>query len=96
MTFKERYVAEQLVYGSTNIPSVGTVEYSWVANALSASSTAVNTPGTTPSTFVSAPPESKGEGDTTMGDNDEAELQKAAPGHEVDYDVAEDDAWAIE
>ena len=96
MTFKERYIAEKLVFGNTNIPSVGTVEYSWVANAPSASSTAVNTPGTTPSTFVSAPPESKADGDTAMGNNEEVELQKTATGHEVDYDVAEDDAWAVE
>lgn len=91
MTFKERYLAEQFMYGSTNIPSVGDVEFGWVANAPSTSSTAANTPGaTTPSV-----PESKG-GDTAMGNNnEESEMQKTV-GHEVDYDVAEDDAWAIE
>ncbi|KAL1953965.1 hypothetical protein VTO42DRAFT_1881 [Malbranchea cinnamomea] len=93
VSFKERYVAEQLIYGPTHIPGVGNVEFAWVANAPSAPSTTVNTPGATSTTFVSGS-ESKGEGDTVMG-NEEPDLQKNA-GHEVDYDVAEDDTWAVE
>ncbi|KAL2375927.1 hypothetical protein RJ035_008182, partial [Blastomyces gilchristii] len=48
VSFKDRYVAEKLMYGTTDIPSVGKVEFSWVANAPS-------TPGTRDGS-VFAPP----------------------------------------
>ncbi|PGH06516.1 hypothetical protein GX51_02340 [Blastomyces parvus] len=107
VSFKDRYVAEKLMYGTTDIPSVGKVEFSWVANAPS-------TPATRDSS-VSAPPlqqqqQQQGHGhgqagkkedeeDTHMGnngvgghENDPMMLRKDAGGqHEVDYDVAEMD-----
>ncbi|EEH05899.1 CCCH zinc finger and RRM domain-containing protein [Histoplasma capsulatum G186AR] len=103
VSFKDRYVAEKLMYGPTDIPSVGKVEFSWVANnSSSASGTRDNS--------VSAPPllqhqgyaAKKGDEIVHIGDNgtshetDSMMLRKDAGGqHEVDYDVAEmDDAWA--
>lgn len=91
------------MYGPTDIPSVGKVEFSWVANnSSSVSGTRDNS--------VSAPPllqhqgyaAKKGDEIVHIGDNgtshetDSMMLRKDAGGqHEVDYDVAEmDDAWA--
>ncbi|OJD19839.1 hypothetical protein AJ78_00198 [Emergomyces pasteurianus Ep9510] len=103
VSFKDRYIAEKLMYGPTDIPSVGKVEFSWVANAPSA-------PGTRDGS-VSAPPLMQQQGgqaatkeneDAHMGNNGTHEtdpmLRKDAGGHhEVDYDVAEiDDTWAVE
>ncbi|OJD18972.1 hypothetical protein ACJ73_08676 [Blastomyces percursus] len=107
VSFKDRYIAEKLMYGTTDIPSVGKVEFSWVANT-------PLTPGTRDGS-VSAPPllqqqqeqqqghthavkKDDGE-DTHMGKNgvagnegDPMLLRKDAGGqHEVDYDVAEMD-----
>ncbi|OAX78262.1 hypothetical protein ACJ72_07433 [Emergomyces africanus] len=104
VSFKDRYLAEKLMYGPTDIPSVGKVEFSWVANGPS-------TPGTRDGS-VSAPPlleqqeqaaKKDEHEDAHMGNNGTHEtdpmLRKDAGGHhhEVDYDVAEmDDAWAVE
>lgn len=102
ISFKDRYVAEKLMYGPTEIPSVGKVEFSWVANAPSA-------PGTRDGS-VSAPSLLQQQGqvakkedeDAHMGNNGTNEtdpmLRKdVGAHHEVDYDVAEmDDTWAVE
>ena len=82
ITFKDRYTAEQFIYGPKEIPSAGKVDFSWV-----------NTP--LPS---AAAVQSFGDRDTGMtnasldGDN---HADKGAG--EVDYDVAEeDDRWMVE
>ncbi|EZF33823.1 hypothetical protein H109_07943 [Trichophyton interdigitale MR816] len=87
VSFKDRYVAEKLVHGPSDIPSVGKVEFTWVANA-PASSTQP------PGAAASAPKASE---DVSMTDSNAtaASVPEKEPAHEVDYDVAEmDDSWA--
>lgn len=84
VTFKERYLAEKLMFGTSEIPSVGKVELSWVANP------PISTPA---STGAFTPSGNRGE-DTAM------ENSGGTNGHEnmgeVDYDVADDeDSWGI-
>lgn len=79
------------MHGPTRIPSVGDVEYAWVSDP-SASTGTANTPASTPGAALT---EAKGDGDAVMG-NDGSEMLHKNAGHEVDYDVAEDDAWAVE
>ncbi|WEW57284.1 hypothetical protein PRK78_002749 [Emydomyces testavorans] len=82
VAFKDRYIAEQLIYGPSQIPGVGQVEMTWVANA--------------PLTAQPATAK-KADGDTAMG-GDESELaaMRKDVSHDVDYDVAEvDDSWGI-
>ncbi|OKL58052.1 hypothetical protein UA08_06685 [Talaromyces atroroseus] len=80
VAFKERYLAEKLMFGPAEIPSVGKVELSWVAN--------------TPITSAVMPTEGQSE-DTTMENAGSANGQEHAMG-EVDYDVADDeDSWGI-
>lgn len=86
VTFKERYIAEKLMFGTTEIPSVGKVELNWVPNPPISFPTAT--------TAAAAPTEKDGGGDMVM------ENVEGANGHghagEVDYDVAEDeDSWGI-
>lgn len=102
VTFKDRYIAEKLMYGPTYIPSVGKVELSWVANPPQP------TPPTTSadrSGGVEATAEAKKEGmeeDAVMGNTGDGEHGASSAGkyggnHEVDYDVAEvDDSWGVE
>lgn len=83
-------MAEQLIYGTSNIPGVGQVEMTWVANA-----------PTTPTPASTATPGAdikKGDGDTVMGgDDSELMSMKKDANHDVDYDVAEvDDSWGAE
>jgi hypothetical protein len=82
-------MAEQLMYGASDIPGVGKVEYSWVANP------PITLGAGTPPT---AEPQHHDE-DTMMageGEHDPLAMRKDG-NHEVDYDVAEvDDGWGIE
>ncbi|KAI1980453.1 hypothetical protein LOZ53_000583 [Ophidiomyces ophidiicola] len=81
VTFKDRYIAEQLIYGSSNIPGVGQVEMTWVANV--------------PVSLSAQPTTKQTDGDTAMGGDDSELLSmRKDTGHDVDYDVAEvDDSW---
>ncbi len=81
ITFKDRFTAEKFMYGSTEIPSVGKVEFSWV-----------NTP--LPPVLVTPKQQ---DGDTTMAEGDGAAVVDGARNADVDYDVAEDDdRWLVE
>lgn len=92
-------MAEQLMYGTSDIPSVGKVEFSWVPNP------PVNTT-TTPT--PSSETQNQRDEDTAMGgatatagegEQDPLAMRKDGNNmnHEVDYDVAEvDDGWGIE
>lgn len=80
VAFKERYLAEKLMFGTTDIPSVGKVELSWVAN-----------PPVTPSAMQveqqSEDSAMENAGGTANGHENMGE---------VDYDVADDDdSWGI-
>ncbi|KAM5446144.1 hypothetical protein MaudCBS49596_006830 [Microsporum audouinii] len=86
VSFKDRYVAEKLFHGPTDIPSVGKVEFAWVANPPPAS--------TQPPSTGAAQKTSE---DVAMTDSNAsgAAIPEKEPAHEVDYDVAEmDDSWA--
>lgn len=89
VTFKDRKTAEKFMYGTKNIPNVGTVELAWVNTPL---------PPVKPTVSVDV------DGDATMGNsstNGESLKRRGGDGHtaapevvEVDYDVAEeDDRW---
>ncbi|KAL9115262.1 MAG: hypothetical protein Q9227_001056 [Pyrenula ochraceoflavens] len=105
ISYPERYMAEQLMYGKSDIPGVGKVEFSWVAG---------------PSPVQAPPPphsnghshDQSGDGDVAMsggggqaGGGDESEGEAGGEGEErgaegtareVEYDVAEEDDWGIE
>lgn len=91
VNFKDRYVAEKLMYGPSYIPSVGKVEFSWVANLVGL-----------PIPSGGSAEVKKDEDYAVMGNGSDAD--PSDPGnmrkdgnHEVDYDVAEvDDGWGIE
>lgn len=81
ITFKDRFTAEKLMYGSTEIPSVGKVEFAWI-----------NTP-LPPVTATTKPQD----GDTHMADHEGTAVADGARTADVDYDVAEDDdRWLAE
>jgi hypothetical protein len=85
-------MAEQLMYGTTDIPGVGRVEFSWVSNVSASISAPVTRAGS------AGAPAKKDDDDVVMGNN-ESDLMAVRKdvGHDVDYDVAEmDDAWGIE
>ncbi|KAK2758208.1 hypothetical protein FQN54_004052 [Arachnomyces sp. PD_36] len=106
VSFKDRYMAEQLMYGPSDIPEVGKVEFSWVAGP------APPTAGSSSGAAGATPGQNGGDdGDTMMGGAGAGESDPLAAmrkdgngngnggggGHEVDYDVAEvDDGWGIE
>ncbi|KAJ9203646.1 hypothetical protein DTO164E3_276 [Paecilomyces variotii] len=91
ITFKDRYVAEKLMYGPTTIPGVGNVEMSWIAN-----------PAPTPSATGGPGPDGKTRDEDSVMENTgeaapEPDSTRRDGNHEVDYDVAEvDDSWGIE
>jgi hypothetical protein len=81
-------VAEKLVYGPSEIPGVGRVEFQWVANPVNVDANATK--------------HEDGDGDVKMGidmheDADEREGRNGDGDREangVDYDVADDeDGW---
>jgi len=99
VVFKDRYIAEKLMYGSSQIPSVGKVDLSWVANPLG-----MSTPGATPSNDGNEEGEYSSMTNPHDGNGPSEEMDKDVhgPGHahphqnEVDYDVAEmDDSWGV-
>lgn len=91
MTFAERYVAEMFIAAaarSREIPGVGRVELSWVANAAA--------PMPTPSSAVREAEAQEDDGDAAMNDGagDGAAVGAEATvvqREEVDWDVADDD-----
>lgn len=90
VSFKDRYVAEKLMYGPRIIPSVGKVEMAWVANAPTTNPTSTG-PGTDSATTATAPAVSKADESLANGGTHGA---GAGPSREVDYDVAEDgESW---
>lgn len=82
--FKDRFTAEQFMYGAKDIPGVGKVELTWMYDP--------------PATIArSNPKQSTPGGDIGMGgasaDGDNGDKGAA----DVDYDVAEeDDRWMVE
>lgn len=81
ITFKDRFTAEKLMYGSTEIASVGKVEFSWV---------------NTPLRPITPVPKQQ-EGDINMAEGDGVTVADGARVTDVDYDVAEDDdRWMVE
>ncbi|KAH8804969.1 hypothetical protein F5884DRAFT_797965 [Xylogone sp. PMI_703] len=97
ITFKDRFTAEKFMYGTAGgeIPSVGKVEMAWVQGSLPVTGTA-NT---------SSPAKFDGNEDTAMDEGD-AMAQDSGTGHgdgygreqpeNLDYDVADDNDWAIQ
>lgn len=84
MAFKERYQAEKLMFSPWNIPSVGEVQLSWVANppiVLPAAGSSTDSKGG----MGQDEPE-----DTVMSSTP---VVNTAPARDMDYDVAEDDSW---
>ena len=86
VAFTERYKAEQFYAQARDIPHIGKVELSWVANAPSAVTTAANpVPGSNGAQYTES-----GDKDVRMGDG-----QDGARG-DIDYDVADDDdRWLV-
>ena len=97
ITFKDRFTAEKLMYGTPGgeIPSVGKVEMVWVQDSLPATSLANKR----------SPAKFDGNEDTAMDEGD-AMAHVAGSGHgdgygkeqpeSIDYDVADDNDWAIQ
>jgi hypothetical protein len=85
VAFKDRFVAEKMMYGTSQIPSVGKVELSWVANPVT--------------TTMSSTAGSKQDEDSAMdnvGGNGTVDSSVDTAGNTLDYDVAEDgDSWGI-
>ena len=85
VAFKERFQAEKLMFSPWNIPSVGEVQLTWVAN-----------PPIAPPTSGSSAEFKGGLGqdepeDTVMSSS--TPVANTAPARDMDYDVAEDDSW---
>lgn len=87
MSFKQRFEAEKLFYGSKDIPGVGKVELSWVASTA--------TPSTaTPTKTPRLDDDVKMEGASEHGNSHERTGATNGAGGRVveqDFDVAEDD-----
>lgn len=86
LAFKERYLAEKFIGQAKDIPHIGKVELSWVANSN-------NTPAVpTPTAFTAG-------GNGVGGGSGDVKMDEAAdmgPRGEVDYDVADDDdRWLV-
>lgn len=86
LSFKERYLAEKFIGQANDIPHIGKVELSWVANS--------NVPAQTP---ISATPGSSalgnGNGEKDVSMDDAQDSGRA----ELDYDVGDDDdRWLME
>ncbi|KAF2136309.1 uncharacterized protein K452DRAFT_313285 [Aplosporella prunicola CBS 121167] len=84
VAFKERYVAENFITQSTNIPTVGKVDLSW----------APNPPLPLPSTAApgSDAAHKAGDADVSMGDSTTAPSEtKHGEAADMEYDVADDD-----
>ncbi|KAK8198693.1 hypothetical protein M8818_006560 [Zalaria obscura] len=81
LAFKERYLAENFMAMAKDIPHIGKVELNWVANA----------PGASAVGSVATPAASTENGHGTK----EVRMEEAQDygRAEVDYDVAEDEAW---
>lgn len=99
VTFTERFVAEQLMYGPTTIPGVGKVEFSWVPS--SASSAPMPTAKAGPSGDKDEIMDTEDadrlggmEGDDAHTAYEHAKIHTADGG--MDYDVADDeDRWGV-
>ena len=86
VSFKQRFEAEKLFYGSKDIPGVGKVEMSWASSAATSSST--------PTKQTRSDDDVKMEGANENGVNDEKTgSTNGASGKvvEQDFDVAEED-----
>ncbi|KAI9757241.1 MAG: hypothetical protein M4579_003541 [Chaenotheca gracillima] len=92
ITFKDRFTAEKFFYGTTEIPSVGKVEVSWVNTPLP--------PVTLPAPNAASP--SAGTSSMDKGGDESMQDPGMAGGDDShkneDYDVAEedDDRWMVE
>jgi hypothetical protein len=74
------------MFSPWNIPSVGDVQLTWVAN-----------PPISIPTSTAAPRESKAdEPEDTVMETPPAPVVNAAPARDMDYDVAEDDNWGAQ
>ena len=80
LAFSERYQAEKFLNHGSDIPHLGKVELSWMANPAP----------TTPATATFTPTEASK--DINMDEAQDAGQQRPqAPAAEMDYDVADDD-----
>lgn len=96
VSFKERYMAEQLMHGKSEIPSIGSVELSWVAGPSPPDNTYTRHRSDGDMAMGDGGSENEqadiGVGDANGGEADEGEKETA---HDVEYDVAEDNDWGI-
>ena len=108
ITFKDRFTAEKFFYGPKDIPGVGVLEFSWVANqnVPSASSSTAAAPGTV---LKDGDTEMGGTATALEGGAGSAVGGSAVAGNAVngggevgvslaerereDYDVAEEEDW---
>ncbi|KAI9797044.1 MAG: hypothetical protein M1835_002294 [Candelina submexicana] len=83
--FADRFTAEKFFYSSSEIPSIGKVELSWINTPIQTSSS---------STLTSKTQDIQpNDGDETMQDNDAENTRNEVE----DYDVADDDGvWGVE
>ncbi|CAI7576128.1 unnamed protein product [Penicillium viridicatum] len=84
VAFKERFQAEKLMFSPWNIPSVGEVQLTWVANP-----PIVLPTGGSSTEFKGGLGQDEPE-DTVMSSTS---VGNTAPPRDMDYDVAEDDSW---
>lgn len=83
MAFKERFQAEKLMFSPSNIPSVGEVQLTWMAN---------------PPISLTAPTAGASPGTKGQDETEDTVMPSApvAPARDMDYDVAEDDNWGAQ
>lgn len=86
MAFKERFQAEKLMFSPRNIPSVGDVQLTWVANP----------PISIPAPSAEAKTQDEPEDTVMSSASTPAPQVNAAPARDMDYDVAEDDSWGAQ
>ena len=97
ISFHERYMAEQLMHGTSQIPGVGKVEMSWVAGPTpSGSSGGAGHVRNQSDGDVVMGSHSAGGHEDGQGENKATEGASKEAHHEVEYDVAEEDDWGIE
>jgi len=89
LSFKERYMAEKFLGQAKDIPHIGAVELSWMANQNIAA----------PSTFSAAPASASNTFANGNGGDKDIKMEEAhdVGRAEVDYDVADDDdRWLMD
>ncbi|CAG7975094.1 unnamed protein product [Penicillium olsonii] len=90
VAFKERFQAEKLMFSPWNIPSVGDVQLTWVANP------PITLPASTPGSTADGKSQDEPEDTVMSSAPTPAPEVTAAPARDMDYDVAEDDNWGAQ